>query len=232
MSNPETNAAFGEEHAAAYDQRFAKLAPLREALHLLMKSLLATLPENARVLCVGAGTGLEMAELAQRFPGWHFTAVDPAAPMLKICRQRAEQMGFSARCTFHEGYLDSLPRETPFDAATSILVSQFILQREARQSYFREIASRLRPGACLVSADLAGEVGSEKYEAEMGAWIQLMRQGDFSAEQAEKLRAAYATGVAILPPREVEKLIADSGFIPPVQFFQTMLIHGWFTHVR
>jgi hypothetical protein len=35
MPRPEPPAAFGPEHAAAYDQRYAKLAPMRDALHLL-----------------------------------------------------------------------------------------------------------------------------------------------------------------------------------------------------
>jgi tRNA (cmo5U34)-methyltransferase len=232
MSKQENVVGFGEDQAAAYDQRFIKLAPLREALHLMMKSLLSELPENARVLCVGAGTGLELADLAQRFPGWSFTAVEPSAPMLRICRQRAEKDGITARCTFHEGYLDSLPLGEKFDAATSLLVSHFILRREDRLSYFQQIASHLHPGGCLVSADLSGDIGSDKYEQQMATWLQMMRLTDITPEQAENMRAAYAKDVAILPPAEVEAIIVDSGFHPPMQFLQTMLIHAWFTRVR
>jgi hypothetical protein len=61
----------------------AKLAPLQEALYLLMAAVLAEAPEDARVLCVGAGTGAEVIELARRRAGWRFTLVEPAAAMLE-----------------------------------------------------------------------------------------------------------------------------------------------------
>ncbi|RYD68316.1 MAG: class I SAM-dependent methyltransferase, partial [Verrucomicrobiaceae bacterium] len=90
MSTPTPSlTVFGPEQAAAYDARFAKFAPMRDALHLLAGSILATLPEDARILCVGAGTGAEVLALAQRFPHWRFTAVEPSAPMLELCRQKA-----------------------------------------------------------------------------------------------------------------------------------------------
>lgn len=39
---------FDHSHAAEYDKRFAKLAPLREALHLLISAVFPDLPEEAR----------------------------------------------------------------------------------------------------------------------------------------------------------------------------------------
>lgn len=86
------------------------------------------------------GTGSELIYLAQRFPQWHFTAVEPSAPMLDVCRRRVEACGIASRCVFHEGYLDSLPGSGAFDAATSLLVSHFILERGARSNFFRAIA--------------------------------------------------------------------------------------------
>jgi tRNA (cmo5U34)-methyltransferase len=60
---------FDESHAAAYDERFAKLAPMQDALHLVTQLALAELPADARVLCVGAGTGAELVHLAGALPG-------------------------------------------------------------------------------------------------------------------------------------------------------------------
>src|SRR3546814_17935239 len=104
--------------------------------------MFAKLPTNARVLCVGVGTGAELSHLAQRNPHWHFTAVEPSGSMLAICRQRAEKEGFVSRCQFHEGYLESLPAEKRHDAGTCFLVSQFILDQQSRTGFFREIANR------------------------------------------------------------------------------------------
>ena len=45
-----------DQQAAGYDRQWAKTAPIRDCLFLL-EPLLAPLPAEARVLCVGVGTG-------------------------------------------------------------------------------------------------------------------------------------------------------------------------------
>ena len=162
MSHEQT-VAFDHDHAAKYDQRFEKLAAMRDALHLIISAVFADLPADAKILCVGAGTGHELLYLARKFGRWRFVAVEPSAPMLEICRRKAEEYGITSRCMFHEGYLESLPPSAPFDAATSLLVSQFILAPEARVAFFRSIAERLRPGGFLASADLASDTKSDTY---------------------------------------------------------------------
>lgn len=221
--------AFGKERASAYDKKFAAMAPMRDALQLLTRAILSELPADARILCVGAGTGTEIIDLAQAFPKWQFTAVEPAAPMLNICRQRVEENGLTARCTFHEGYLDSLPAFEPFDAATSFLFSQFIVHTEERRTFFRQIAARLRSGGILVSADLTSDMSTEAYQSLLEVWLRLLRACDIPAEEIENMRASFGQSVAILPPQEVEALLASSGFEAPVSFLQTLLIHAWYT---
>ncbi|MGV3659185.1 MAG: class I SAM-dependent methyltransferase [Prosthecobacter sp.] len=222
---------FGPEQAAAYDQQYAKMGPLRDALHLLMEAILCELPSNARILCVGAGTGAEIIRLALRFPGWHFMAVDPSGPMLDVCRRRVGELGLSSRCGFHEGYLDSLPAsETSFDAATSILVSHFILAEEERRRFFSGIVTRLRSGGLLVNADLAGDTSSPSYDSLLEVWMRVMSAAEITAEKRESIRAAYGKAVAFLPPDKLASLIQSAGFEAPVQFLQTGLIHAW--HAR
>ena len=228
MQRQEPKIAFGQEHAAAYDQRFAKLAAMRDALHLLISAVLADLPAEARILCVGAGTGAELVYLAQKFPQWRFTAVEPSAPMLEVCRRKAEECGITPRCVFHEGYLDSLPPSEAFDAAASLNVSHFILDPEARAGFFRAIAGRLRPGGYLVSADLASDTASETYQSLLDVWMRLMRETGSSPAQLEQLRVAYGRDVAVLPVEQVSSIIASGGFEPPVLFLQTCLIHAWY----
>lgn len=48
-----------DQQAETYDQQWAKLAPFRDGIHLLMASIFTRLPKNARMLCVGAGTGAD-----------------------------------------------------------------------------------------------------------------------------------------------------------------------------
>lgn len=220
-----------DQQAASYDHKWSRLAALRDALHLLVGSVFGPLPADARLLCVGAGTGAEIAWLAARFPGWSFTAVEPAPGMLAMCRRRAEAEGFAARCTFHEGYVDTLPASGAagaFDAATSLLVSQFILDPQARTEFFRGIAARLRPGGLLVSTDLSGDVSSAAYASLLEVWLRTIASADASPEAREQMLAAYRRDVAVLPPQRVEALLVAAGFEPPVQFYQAGLIHGWF----
>ncbi|PZQ71699.1 MAG: SAM-dependent methyltransferase [Variovorax paradoxus] len=210
-----------------YDTQWAKTAPIRECLHLLTASLFAELPADARILCVGVGTGAELAHLAQRQPGWRFTAVEPSGPMLAVCRQRAEQQGFAARCAFHEGYLDSLAAPDLHDAATCFLVSQFILSVQARTAFFRSIAGRLKVGGLLASSDLASDVDSSDYEVLLRGWMHMMAAADITPEAIARMRRAYANDVGVLAPTRVASLIAAGGFESPVRFFQAGLIHAW-----
>ncbi|WP_319422506.1 class I SAM-dependent methyltransferase [Pleurocapsa sp. FMAR1] len=218
---------FDQERASAYDKRFAKLAPLNGVLHLLTRALLSELPANARVLCVGVGTGAELINLAQAFPQWQFTAVEPATPMLNICRQQAEKTGIASRCTFYEGYLDSLPTSDAFDAVTCFVVLYFLFQPDERRSFLRQIASRLRPNGYLVMSTLAADMSTSTYKSLFEFWLRMLKS-EVAIEEVEKFRTSYGKDVAILSPREVESAIASSGFDAPVLFLQTLLLHAWY----
>lgn len=228
MNSDEIKAIF-DQQASSYDERWAKTAPIRDALHFLLQAVLAELPSNARILCVGAGTGEEIGYLAERFPHWSFVAVEPSGAMLDVCRQKADKAGFISRCDFHEGYLDTLPAQEPFDAATCFLVSQFILERDARIGFFNSIAARLRPEGILASSDLASDVSSSQYSALLQTWLNMMLASDVPAAGVEQMRAAYAKDVAILPPAQIESIIREGGFDNPVGFYQAGLIHAWFS---
>lgn len=229
MPDTENNSpvVFDEQRAATYEQRFAKLAPLRDALHLLSSLIFSDLPSEANLLCVGAGTGAELLMLAARFPRWRFTAVEPAAPMLAICRQRAVEAGISDRCSYHEGYLDSLSASETFDAATSLLVSHFITAPSERVRFFAEIACRLRAGGILVTADLSTGVSERHYPGLLETQRRMLYFTGMPGEEADAMCASYGRDVAVLPPTEIEALIAAGGFDPPVRFFQSLLIHAW-----
>lgn len=216
-----------DEQAASYDTQWAKTAAIRSCLYFLLDSLFAELPADARILCVGVGTGAELAHLAEKNPAWRFTAVEPSGPMLDVCRQRAEKERFASRCHFHEGYLDSLPAGELHDAATCFLVSQFILDQQARSGFFREISRTLKPGGILASSDLASDVESPEYEVLLRAWVNMMAASDVSPGGVDRMRKAYANDVGVLPPDRISTIIESGGFEPPAQFFQAGLIHAW-----
>ncbi|TWT96732.1 hypothetical protein Pla108_25060 [Botrimarina colliarenosi] len=221
-----TLAAFDAEKAASYDNQFANVSAMRDAMHLLTRLALGELPAESRVLCVGAGTGLEIGYLAEVFPRWRFMAVEPAPAMLDLCRKRARDNDFADRCEFHGGYLDSLPAAEPYDAATCLLVSHF-LQPPERRALFVEIAQRLTPGAVLVAADLASDRAAPAHDRLMAAWRQMWLLCGMPVDQVEKARAHFEEQVSLLPPAEVASLVCSAGFEAPTPILQTLLIHGW-----
>ena len=229
MSEQKPAIVFDKEMAAVYDKRNAKFAQIRDALNFLIRTILADLPVNARILCVGVGTGTELLDLAQAFPQWQFTAVEPSAPMLDICRQRVEESGITSRCTFHEGYLDSLPLADSFDAATCLFVSHFIIQPEERSELFHQIAVRLHPQGYLINADVAYDLSASDYPGMLEIWFKMMSSAEVAAADIEKMRQAYGTVVAVLPPATVASIIAAGGFDAPVLCFQSLLMHAWYT---
>lgn len=229
MASADTPVGFDEKNAAAYDDRFAKISAMRDSLLLQTRAILADLPADARILCVGAGTGQELLALAVHFPQWHFTAVEPSAPMMAICQRRAAEHGFAQRCTFHTGYLETLPASALFHAATCLLVSHFIVATDARRAFFRQIAERLRPQGRLVTADLSGDRNRADHAKLETVWFRLMEIAGVPPEQHANMLQAWQRDVGFLPAAEQEALIASAGFEHPVLFSQSLLIRAWFT---
>lgn len=226
--NPDQIRTLFDQQAAGYDRQWQRMAPIRDCLHFLLRSVFSGLPADAHLLCVGAGTGVELAFLAGAFPRWRFTALDPSGQMLALCRQRAEAEGFASRCTFHEGYVHALPRDARHDGATCLLVSQFILDPAARTAFFGDIAARLRPGAVLATADLATGARAEAGDALLRCWFEVMTAGGLDADALQRMREAYARDVAVVAPRQVVSMLQSAGFANPVQFFQAGMMHAWF----
>lgn len=213
--------------ASGYDSKSEKIAPIYNGLYFLLESVFAGLPEDARLLCVGVGTGTEVLHLASAFPRWSFTAVEPSGAMLDICRKRADEAGIASRCRFHEGYLDSLPGDEPYDAATCFLVSQFIMDTAARSDFFSQLAARLVPGGILANADLSCDTDAEQYDALLAVW-QSATTGSVDPMDRERMKSGYANDVSILPSHAVMSIIESGGFDRPVPFFQAGLIRAWF----
>ena len=139
---------FNQEMADAYDRRNSALKPISDGLHFLMRLVLNDLPADARLLCVGVGTGAEILSLASACPGWTFVGVDPSAEMLAVGRHRLEQAGVLDRCELIQGYVDDV-QDAGFDAALSLLVAHFV-KREDRPGFYAAVHDRLKPGGHFV----------------------------------------------------------------------------------
>lgn len=224
----EKDSPFSKAHALTYDDQWKKLAPMSEGLHFLTRIILKDLPQDAHILCVGAGTGSELMSLAQTFPQWKFTAVEPSEDMLDVCRSKIERAGYADRCHLHHGYLDTLPENEKFDASTAILVSQFLTQKDKRKDFFQEISRRLRFGGYLISADLTSPDTSSIYNNLVEVWTKALIFAGIPEEKAKVATSSWGSQVAVLKSEEIESIIASSGFEYPTHFYQSLFIHAWY----
>lgn len=216
---------FNREIADAYDRRNSALAPISDCLHFLLGLVLADLPADARVLCVGVGTGAEILSLARAYPGWSFVGVDPSEDMLAVGRNRLEQAGVLDRCQLLRGYVHDAPGDG-FDAVVSLLVAHFI-KREDRSPFYSEIHARLKPGGRFASAEISGDLDAPEFPTLLEDWKRIQVLMGATPESLAKLSGALRNGLGVLPPAETEALWRAAGFPKPIPFFQAFMIRGW-----
>lgn len=220
---------FGEAQAQGYDERWNKLAPVANSLHFLIRIVLGNLPAKARILCVGAGTGAEVLFLAEHFPQWTFTLVEPSGPMLKVAREKVKAAGISDRCDFHEDFLHSHVPTGLYDAATTLFVSQFLTVKAERKDFFKEIARRLRPKGILINSELTSPTNAKDFDDLFEVWL---RAQNLKSEEGELLRTAWSTQLAVSTDEQIQSVVQAGGFEKPVQFFQSLFMRAWFSRSK
>lgn len=224
---PSGPVAFDRAMAERYDARNAPLAPISDALHFLARLALADLPDAARALCVGVGTGADILALAHARPGWRFVGVDPSAEMLAVCRDRLAAAGVLDRCELIAGDVSAAPEgeAAGFDAALSLLVAHFI-PREARPGFYGAVRDRLRPGGRFLTAEICADLDAPAFPAQLRDWAQVQALMGATPESLAALPEMLRDRLSVLAPAETDALIAEAGFAAPVPFFRAALIRG------
>jgi tRNA (cmo5U34)-methyltransferase len=217
---------FNKELASQYDEKNSRLKPISECLHFLVGSVLKDLPEESRVLSVGAGTGAEILTLAHLFPKWTFVAVDPAPAMLEVCKERIQKTGILERCKFVEGYIHDV-KESEFDAVVSLLAGHFVKQ-EDRLGFYQGMVERLRHKGYLVNAEISYNLHSPEFPSMLKNWEEIQKLLGATPESIAMLPRALKEMLTVLPPQDIENYIRSSGVDTPVRFFQAFMICGWY----
>jgi tRNA (cmo5U34)-methyltransferase len=218
---------FTRDMSRAYDEKNRRLAPIADGLHFLTGLALQGLPERARILCVGVGTGAEILSLSREHPGWRFVGVDPAPAMLDVCRERLEQAGIMNRCELIQGYVRDVPLEESFDAALSLLVGHFV-KREERPGFYGDMHARLKRGGYLVNAEISFDLDSGEFAPMLATWERVQSLMGATPESLQSLPNTLRNVLTVLPPAEVEAILRAAGFPLPVRFFQAAMIMGWY----
>jgi tRNA (cmo5U34)-methyltransferase len=183
-------------------------------------------PDDARILVLGAGGGLEIKVFAEAQPGWRFDGVDPSGEMLDLARLTLGQL--VARTELHHGLIDVAP-EGPFDGGACILTLHFV-EREERLRTLRELRRRMKPGAALVVAHFSFPQGEGDRDLWLSRYAAFAASSGIDPAQADKARSMIATHLSILPPEDDEQLLREAGFSDVALFYGGFTFRGWVSY--
>lgn len=194
----------------------------QQALALLQ----GRLTSDARVLVVGAGTGIEIVTFKTAEPGWFCTGIDPSPQMIDIARRRIAEAGLEDGVELIEGYVEELAEQN-FSAASCCNVMHFLPDDGAKKSLLGGICQRLEPGASLVLFDLHGDRSTHECREQYAAWQAYWKIRGMSREEIEAFQAQIEAGIHWIPESRVLELLAETGFEDVQLFFRGLLYGGW-----
>ena len=219
---------FDGDYGEGYETLARQVIPGYRTLFPMIGALIdPDLPRGARVLVVGAGTGIELVTFKGIRPDLRLHGVDPSRQMLELARHRVAETGRGDGVSFRLGYARDVPLTPRFDAATLINVLHFVPDNGEKAALLHDIARRLRPGAVFVLFDLHGDPGSEEHERYMPAWRRYWKVRGMSAEEVAAFGERIRDGIHFAPPERVLELARDAGFTDPQRFFKGLLYGGW-----
>ena len=221
MKTPESGAlAFGASHAGTYAAGTPRKVPGFDGLHAMTSQILAErVPQEGKILVLGAGGGLEIKSLAESQPGWTFDGVDPSADMLAAAEVTIG--AHAARVRLHHGYIESAP-DGPFDGAVCLLTFHFV-PRDQRLETLRQIRRRLAPDAPFALA----HISFAQTEPERSQWIARHIAFGGGDPQSVAARTAIGTQLTILSPDDEEAMLAEAGFTGTTLFYAGLSFRGW-----
>ncbi|MCK1395453.1 class I SAM-dependent methyltransferase [Bradyrhizobium sp. 1] len=179
--------------------------------------------EDARILVLGAGGGLELNAFAQARPRWTFDGVDPSAAMLNLAKETLGPLASRAR--LHQGYIDDAP-EGPFDGATCLLTLHFV-DVEERLRIASEIRRRLNPGAPFVAAHFSIPGDDDERPVWLSRYSAFLAAAGVEPDKAAAARKAVDGQLSILAPEQDVVILRDAGFSDPTLFYAGFTFRGW-----
>lgn len=182
-------------------------------------------PDDATVLVVGAGGGLETREMASRHPGWRFVGVDPSPQMLDLARATAGPVA-GDRLTLIEGVVADAP-PGPFDAATCIFVLGIVPDRGGKLELLSGVHARLKPGAPFVLADQCMDRTAPDFGQRIDRYVAYARASGVDEDMLDKARTGMAANASLATRERNEALLAEAGFSGVEVVYRGMAWVGW-----
>lgn len=209
---------------AKYTDGPPRFVPGFADLHRMTAILLAErAPDNAHVLVLGAGGGLELRALADTHTDWRFDGIDPSEEMLKLAETTLGSRLPAVRLL--HGYIEDAPQQQ-YDAATCMLTLHF-LPAEDRLRTLQEIRQRLKPNAPFVAAHTSVPQDADERALWISRYAAFALASGADPQEVEKARNGVSTHLALLDPQQDEALLQQAGFSDVQLFYAAFTWRGW-----
>ena len=214
--------------SAEYDKGVRRTLPTYDSMFRLVQAYLrANTEQHANILLVGAGGGNELTTFGPSNPGWTFTAVDPAPPMLDIARMKAEDLKLTDRVDFILGTIDNVDASNTYHAATCMLVLHFIVNVDEKLLLLKKIRQLLTSGAPFVLVSMYGDTSHPEFDELFALWkAYWLDTSDLTIVEVDEMEKTVR-GLSFIPEEEILHLLREAGFGKIAKFFTTNMFGGW-----
>jgi tRNA (cmo5U34)-methyltransferase len=222
---------FEDMGGESYDKGNSLFYPININLHFLNALILKDLPKNARILCVGVGTGADIIDLAKTNSEWTFVGLEPAFSMLQKCEEKLKSENLINRCELFQSYLEDFKSTEKFDAVLCLYVMHFIKDMNEKAKMYSAMASHLKKDGYMIITEISADFDSENYKFQLENWKALHGLAGASKEKLESMSKMLQEQLGVISSSETERLIEGNGFGRAVKFFQSFLVCGWYTKI-
>jgi tRNA (cmo5U34)-methyltransferase len=232
MQENESAVSFNIKNAAAYDELACKAVFGYDQLFVMALSLFAEDNiDNANVLVVGSGTGMELKTFGTLMQNWRITGVDPSEEMIKLSRAKVIEHNLNDRVLLHHGFVDSLPEGEQYEFATLIFVLRFIQKAEDQKSLFSTIAKRLKPGGKFIIIDQYGDTDTEEFKTMFNSWKSFMKFSGSPMELVKKI-SQQASEKSFINEQQLQEALSEAGFEKIKCIYKSLIHGGWIAQKR
>ncbi len=158
-----------------------------------------------RVLDLGCGPGVMVAEILSRYPNAHLTAFDLTEEMLQACRMR---IGINERVVYRLGDFRSDALGQEYDLIMASL-SLHHLQLPERPTFLRRVHQILKPGGIIIAAEVIVDEDIDVREQQYELWRRFIAG---NGEDAAYWFARHLEKDHPAPIHALIKMLGDAGF--------------------
>lgn len=212
-SYEDIKARFEAENAATYGQSMSRWIPEFEHAQGLMGDCVSIrLPERAKGVDLGAGTGRVSGMLLERFPDLRLVLVDLSPNMLQEAERKLAGQGDRCEFRVHDMFLESLDFENgSLDFVVSSLAISHAQRIDVYERLYTRICRWLKPEGCFVCYDHVRGDSIELTALNAMGWHRLLRSTSTAEQAREGIVSTYQED-SPLSLREHLDLLSNVGF--------------------